>query len=171
MWRQDFAGAWIRRDAYGTHTQYGWEIDHLRPISKGGTNEIENLTVLHWRNNLRKKNNKWEYMPNYELSVSISKDNQSYIFALKKARNHPDGRDEAMADFFNCLPEELLISFIIDFNEEIFKYSNFKIFNRNCKLLYRSFNLRNYIFYTVSIKSTQPIIVSNLQVDRPTSAS
>lgn len=32
----------------------------------------------------RKKNNKWEYMPNYELSVSISKDNQSYIFALKK---------------------------------------------------------------------------------------
>lgn len=54
MWRQDFAGAWIRKDAYGTHSQYGWEIDHLRPISKGGTNEIENLTVLHWRNNLKK---------------------------------------------------------------------------------------------------------------------
>ena len=54
IWRQDFAGAWIRRDAYGSHSLYGWEVDHLRPISKGGTNELENLEVLHWRNNLTK---------------------------------------------------------------------------------------------------------------------
>ncbi len=51
IWRQDFAGAWIRKDAYGSHSQYGWEIDHLRPISKGGTNDLENLAVLHWKNN------------------------------------------------------------------------------------------------------------------------
>lgn len=119
----------------------------------------------------RKKNNKWEFTPNYELSVSISKDNQSYLFALKKARNHSDGRNEPMADFFDRLPESLLISFIIDFNEEIFKYSNFKIFNRNCKHSYRNFNFTNYIFYTVSIKNAQPIIVSNLQIERPTSTS
>lgn len=54
IWRQDFAGAWIRRDAYGSHSQYGWEVDHLRPVSKGGTNNLENLTVLHWKNNQTK---------------------------------------------------------------------------------------------------------------------
>lgn len=51
IWRKDFAGAWIRKDSYGKHTKYGWEIDHLHPISKGGNNELENLVPLHWQNN------------------------------------------------------------------------------------------------------------------------
>lgn len=54
VWRQDFAGAWIRKDAYGQHTKYGWVIDHLTPTSKGGTNEYDNLVALHWQNNRTK---------------------------------------------------------------------------------------------------------------------
>lgn len=53
-WRKDFAGAWIRHDHYGTRHDYGWEVDHLRPLSHGGTNNIDNLVPLHWRNNIKK---------------------------------------------------------------------------------------------------------------------
>lgn len=42
IWRKDFAGAWIRKDSYGLHTKYGWEVDHLQPLSKGGTNDLGN---------------------------------------------------------------------------------------------------------------------------------
>lgn len=28
IWRKDFAGAWINKNAYGTTGPYGWEIDH-----------------------------------------------------------------------------------------------------------------------------------------------
>lgn len=54
IWRKDFAGAWIRRDHYGVESKYGWEIDHLRPSSNGGSDELSNLNPLHWRNNRKK---------------------------------------------------------------------------------------------------------------------
>lgn len=54
IWRQDFAGAWIRRDAYGQRTKYGWEVDHLVPVSKGGSDDLSNLAALHWQNNVTK---------------------------------------------------------------------------------------------------------------------
>lgn len=50
-WRQDFAGAWIQKEQYGIQSDYGWEIDHLVPRSHGGSDEIENLLPLHWKNN------------------------------------------------------------------------------------------------------------------------
>ena len=34
VFRQDSAGAWIKRDSYGdTDSEYGWEIDHIKPRS------------------------------------------------------------------------------------------------------------------------------------------
>jgi hypothetical protein len=57
IWRKDFAGAWIRRDQYGKTSNYGWEIDHLRPVSQGGTDAIGNLLPMHWENNRRKADN------------------------------------------------------------------------------------------------------------------
>lgn len=66
LWRQDFAGAWIRRDAYGTMMNLGWEIDHLCPTSKGGSDDIDNLNALHWKNN-RKKGDDY---PEFYTSIS-----------------------------------------------------------------------------------------------------
>lgn len=58
VFRQDYAGAWIRRDQYGDrNTKYGWEIDHCQPKSQGGGDEISNLYPLHWRNNSSKGDN------------------------------------------------------------------------------------------------------------------
>ena len=51
IWRKDIAGAWIRYDQYGKRTPYGWEVSYIRPLSKGGNRDFDNLQLLHWRNN------------------------------------------------------------------------------------------------------------------------
>lgn len=35
--RKDVCGASMQRQKYGQTEQYGWEIDHIYPVSKGGT--------------------------------------------------------------------------------------------------------------------------------------
>lgn len=69
IWRKDFAGAWIRRDHYGKETTYGWEIDHLKPLDQGGTDDLGNLYPLHWRNNRKKSNN----YPTFSTIVTSSR--------------------------------------------------------------------------------------------------
>lgn len=54
LWRKDFAGAWIRRDQFGKHSDYGWTIDHIMPLSCGGSDIRANLQVIHWKNQVSK---------------------------------------------------------------------------------------------------------------------
>lgn len=54
VFRKDYAGAWIKKSEYGMDSDYGWEIDHLRPLSKDGDYSIENLYPLHYKNNQKK---------------------------------------------------------------------------------------------------------------------
>lgn len=67
VFRQDYAGAWIRRDQYGNrNAKYGWEIDHCLPESQGGTDDLSNLYPLHWQNNASKGNN----YPSWQTVIS-----------------------------------------------------------------------------------------------------
>jgi 5-methylcytosine-specific restriction endonuclease McrA len=52
--KKDSCGATIRKDDHGKTTEFGWEIDHFKPVSKGGADDLGNLQPLHWENNRHK---------------------------------------------------------------------------------------------------------------------
>lgn len=54
VWRKDVEGNPIRHGSYGTQGEYGWEIDHKHPVSKGGSDHQKNLQPLHWEANREK---------------------------------------------------------------------------------------------------------------------
>lgn len=58
VWRKDEKNNIIRHGSYGTQGEYGWEIDHIHPKSKGGTDSLKNLQALHWEEN-REKSDKY----------------------------------------------------------------------------------------------------------------
>jgi len=55
VWRKDACDAWMKRSAYGnTASEFGWEIDHLVAVARGGGDNLANLQPLHWKNNRAK---------------------------------------------------------------------------------------------------------------------
>ena len=53
--RKDACGAWIMRNQYGNRNSiFGWEIDHVYPVSMGGADDIINLRAMQWENNVSK---------------------------------------------------------------------------------------------------------------------
>lgn len=57
VYRKDQCGAWIQRDKYGaastgeSHTSFTWQVDHIKPDSKGGADVLSNARPLQWYNN------------------------------------------------------------------------------------------------------------------------
>jgi hypothetical protein len=65
-WRLDACGAILDRTKYGdTNSQYGWEIDHVLPAARGGTDDLSNLQPLHWQNNRRKGDGVFRFASEY----------------------------------------------------------------------------------------------------------
>lgn len=57
--RQDECDTWIRYSQYGEKDRNGngWEIDHIKPVSMNGTDDLSNLQPLQWENNKFKGDN------------------------------------------------------------------------------------------------------------------
>ena len=52
QWRHDANGSVIRFGDYGDRdSKYGWEADHIVPVSSGGSNNLSHLRPLHWHTN------------------------------------------------------------------------------------------------------------------------
>ncbi len=57
LYRKDKLGNMMYKHSYGKNTPMGWEIDHSKPKSKGGSDHLNNLQPLNTSAN-RKKGNK-----------------------------------------------------------------------------------------------------------------
>lgn len=67
--RKDSCGAWIKRTEYGnTNSDYGWEVDHIRPVAQGGGDELTNLQALQWDNNRYKSDS----YPNWSCKLKAA---------------------------------------------------------------------------------------------------
>lgn len=74
-YRQDACLAWIKWNEYGRETIFGWEIDHILPEAKNGTDHTDNLRPFHWKNN-RKKGDSF---PSYIQAMTSNSDTNKEI--------------------------------------------------------------------------------------------
>jgi 5-methylcytosine-specific restriction endonuclease McrA len=45
----------MKKSLHGVQQQYGWEIDHIYPEALGGSDRLDNLQPLQWKNNRNKR--------------------------------------------------------------------------------------------------------------------
>lgn len=70
--RQDPFGIRIEWEKYGQEEDFGWEIDHICPVSQNGGDELLNLQPLFWETNrVKGEHYPWECINNSDF---ISKD-------------------------------------------------------------------------------------------------
>lgn len=66
-YRKDQCGASMQRAKYGKTEMWGWEIDHIKPVALGGTDDLSNLQPLQWENNRHKGDD----YPKWSCKVTI----------------------------------------------------------------------------------------------------
>ena len=93
VWRWDKYGKVMRYNKHGnTESKFGWEIDHIYPKELGGTDDLENLQPLQWKNNRSKSdlimwNGNKRFFGNIESGLLLSWINRSIKKSNFNVRN------------------------------------------------------------------------------------
>lgn len=56
LYRKDPYGNEMYKDSYGKNSDMGWEVDHIKPRSRGGSDSTKNLQALNTEVNRSKGN-------------------------------------------------------------------------------------------------------------------
>lgn len=62
LYRRDVSGNVLYKPSYGVASEMGWEIDHINPVSNGGSDNLRNLQVLQTATN-RSKGDTYPWAP------------------------------------------------------------------------------------------------------------
>ena len=54
VWRRDACDHAIKFEEHGKTSEHGWEIDHIKPQAKEGSDDLTNLQPLYWETNRTK---------------------------------------------------------------------------------------------------------------------
>lgn len=87
VWRKDDCGAWIHRREHGNRNNvYGWEIDHKELVRDGGTDDLDNLRPLQWKNNAARQDGPLvkKVVALYDINIDIDKLVKEFIRRIQE---------------------------------------------------------------------------------------
>lgn len=90
---EDFAGRRINRANYGTKGKKSWNLDHIKPKSKGGKNSDDNIIICHIETN-REKNDSFPHFKANGKKFNIQKSGKGYIIVESKQNKISPSKDK-----------------------------------------------------------------------------
>ena len=108
-----------------------------------------------------------DYSKRYSLKINLNKTNTSYKFILEKTAPKAGRNYNPLIPIFDKFSINDLETLLVDFHYELFRHSNFRILNRDIKLVHKVESNGSDFTIAITAESRNPIIVSYFQIENP----